>query len=113
MAAENALALGAPRLDLRDGEVPGALDGLPAPDAVFIGGGLSEAVFDRAFAALKPLGRLVCNAVTLESEAILGALHLRHGGDLVRIAVDRAEPVGRYRGWKPSMSVTQWSLIKR
>ncbi len=113
MAAENALALGAPRLDLRAGEAPGALAGLPAPDAVFIGGGLSEAVFETAFAALKPLGRLVANAVTLESEAILGALHRRHGGDLVRISVDRAEPVGGYRGWRPSMSVTQWSLVKR
>ncbi|CTQ31559.1 bifunctional cobalt-precorrin-7 (C(5))-methyltransferase/cobalt-precorrin-6B (C(15))-methyltransferase [Jannaschia rubra] len=113
MAAENALALGTPRFDLRDGEVPQALDGLPAPDAVFIGGGLSAAVFDAAFAALKPLGRLVANAVTLESETILAELHARHGGDLVRLSVDRAEAVGRYRGWRPSMTVTQWSLVKR
>lgn len=113
MAAENALALGAPRLDLRDGEVPQALENLPAPDAVFIGGGLSEAVFDHAFAALKPLGRLVANAVTLESEVILTMLHHKHGGDLARISVDRAEAVGRYRGWRPSMAVTQWSLVKR
>lgn len=113
MAAENALALGAPRLDLRAGEAPAALDGLPAPDAVFIGGGLSEAAFDAAFAALKPLGRLVANAVTLESEGILTGLHLRHGGDLVRISVERAEPVGRLHGWRPSMSVTQWSMVKR
>lgn len=113
MAAENALALGAPRLDLRDGEVPEALRDLPAPDAVFIGGGLSEATFDHAFAALKPLGRLVANAVTLESETILTRLHQTHGGDLARISVDRAEPVGAYRGWRPSMAVTQWSLVKR
>ena len=113
MAAENALALGAPRLDLRDGEVPQALENLPSPDAVFIGGGLSEEVFDAAFAALKPLGRLVANAVTLESESLLMTLHVKHGGDLVRIAVERAEPVGRYRGWRPSMGVTQWSLVKR
>ncbi|WP_298435883.1 precorrin-6y C5,15-methyltransferase (decarboxylating) subunit CbiE [uncultured Jannaschia sp.] len=113
MAAENALALGTPRLDLREGTVPDALHGLPAPDAVFIGGGLSEATFDAAFAALRPLGRLVANAVTLESEAILAALHARHGGDLVRIAVDRAEPVGGYRGWRPAMPVTQLSLVKR
>ncbi|SFJ30046.1 precorrin-6y C5,15-methyltransferase (decarboxylating) subunit CbiE [Jannaschia pohangensis] len=113
MAAENALALGAPRLDLRDGTVPDALDDLEAPDAVFIGGGLSEAVFDRAFAALRPLGRLVANAVTLESEAILTHLHARHGGDLVRLSVDRAEPVGAFRGWRPSMTVTQYALVKR
>ncbi|WP_179378916.1 precorrin-6y C5,15-methyltransferase (decarboxylating) subunit CbiE [Jannaschia marina] len=113
MAAENALALGAPRLDLREGEVPAALDGLPPPDAVFIGGGLSEAVFDHAYAALKPLGRLVANAVTLETEALLIALHRKHGGDLARLSVDRAEPVGRYHGWRPAMTVTQWSLVKR
>ncbi|SDY78921.1 precorrin-6Y C5,15-methyltransferase (decarboxylating) [Jannaschia faecimaris] len=113
MAAENALALGAPRLDLRDGEVPEALEDLPAPDAVFIGGGLSETVFDHAYASLKPLGRLVANAVTLESEAILIGLHRKHGGDLARISVDRAEPVGRYHGWRPAMTVTQWSLVKR
>ncbi|SEK65057.1 precorrin-6y C5,15-methyltransferase (decarboxylating) subunit CbiE [Jannaschia helgolandensis] len=113
MAAENALALGAPRLDLRDGEVPQALENLPSPDAVFIGGGLSEEVYDAAFAALKPLGRLVANAVTLESESLLMTLHVKHGGDLVRIAVERAESVGRYRGWRPSMGVTQWSLVKR
>ena len=113
MAAENALALGAPRLDLREGEVPGALEGLPAPDAVFIGGGLSEAVFDAARAALRPLGRLVANAVTLESEALLIDLHARHGGDLVKLSVARAEPVGSYRGWRPSMPVTQYALVKR
>ena len=113
MAAENALALGAPRLDLRDGEAPAAFDGLPPPDAVFVGGGLSEAVFEAAHAALRPLGRLVANAVTLESEAVLSALHRAHGGDLVRLSVERAEPVGRLRGWRPSMAVTQWSLVKR
>ncbi|MCK0167892.1 precorrin-6y C5,15-methyltransferase (decarboxylating) subunit CbiE [Jannaschia sp. S6380] len=113
MAAENALALGAPRLDLRDGKVPEAIADLPAPDAVFIGGGLSERVFDAAHAALKPLGRLVANAVTLESEQVLIALHEKHGGELVRIGVERAEPVGRFRGWRPSMGVTQWSLVKR
>ncbi len=75
MAAANALALGTPKLELIDGEAPTALEGLDAPDAVFIGGGLSEEVFDAAFAALKPLGRLVANAVTLESEAVLMGLH--------------------------------------
>ena len=113
MAAENALALGAPRLDLRDGEAPGALHGLPPPDAVFVGGGLSEAAVDAALAALRPLGRLVANAVTLESETILIALRARLGGDLVRLDVARAEPVGRFTGWRPSMPVTQWSLVKR
>lgn len=113
MAAANALALGVPRLELIEGRVPEALAGLDAPDAVFIGGGLSEAVFDAAWAALRPLGRLVCNAVTLESEAVLVALYKRHGGELVKLQVNRAEPVGGLTGWRPLMPVTQWSLVKR
>lgn len=113
MAAANALALGVPKLELIDGEVPCALDGLDAPDAIFIGGGLSRATFDAAWAALRPLGRLVANAVTLESEAELMALHKEHGGDLVKLSVNRAEPVGRLTGWRPLMPVTQWSLVKR
>ncbi|MEM7472469.1 MAG: precorrin-6y C5,15-methyltransferase (decarboxylating) subunit CbiE [Pseudomonadota bacterium] len=113
MAAENALALGAPKLELVEGEVPAALQGLDAPDAIFIGGGLSEEVFDIAWDSLRPLGRLVANAVTLESESLLIALRAKHGGELVKIGVDRAEPVGRLTGWRPSMTVTQWSLVKR
>lgn len=113
MAAANALALGVPKLELIDGMVPEALSDLAAPDAIFIGGGLSSGVFDTAWAALKPLGRLVANAVTLESEAILANLHADHGGQLVKLSIQRVEPVGPYRGWKPLRTVTQWSLIKR
>ena len=113
MAGANAMALGAPKLELVDGIVPDALGGLSAPDAIFIGGGLSRATFDAAWVALRPLGRLVANAVTLESEAALMALHAEFGGELVRISVCRAEPVGRLTGWRPSMPVTQWSLVKR
>jgi precorrin-6Y C5,15-methyltransferase (decarboxylating) len=113
MAAENALALGAPKLQLIDGEVPAALGGLDAPDAIFIGGGLSAETFDIAWKNLRPLGRLVANAVTLESESLLISLHKKHGGQLVKIGVERAEPVGRLTGWRPSMTVTQWSLVKR
>ncbi len=113
MAAANALALGVPKLDLVEGKVPDALDGLETPDAIFIGGGLSEAVFDAAWAELKPLGRLVANAVTLESEMCLTALHQKHGGQLVKLSVERAEPLGPHSGWKPLRPVTQWSLIKR
>jgi precorrin-6Y C5,15-methyltransferase (decarboxylating) len=113
MAAANALALGVPKLELVDGTVPEALEGLDAPDAIFIGGGLSEPVFDVAWSALKPLGRLVANAVTLESQSLLAALHQKHGGQLVKLSVERAEPLGPHQGWKPLRSVTQWSLIKR
>ncbi len=113
MAAANALALGVPKLALIDGEVPDALVGLDAPDAIFIGGGLSRETFEAAWAALRPLGRMVANAVTLESEAELIALHKKYGGDLVKLSVHRAEPVGRLNGWRPLMPVTQWSLVKR
>ena len=113
MAAQNALALGVPKLQIIEGEAPDCLAGLEVPDAIFIGGGLSEAVFAAAWDALRPLGRLVANAVTLESEQVLIGLQAAHGGDLVKLSVNRAEPVGPYRGWRPLMPVTQWSLIKR
>lgn len=122
LARENARMLGAPRLEILEGRAPEALDSIPAPvgtrpdlrhpDAVFIGGGLSEATFARCWAALAEGGRLVANAVTLESEAVLLALHARHGGELSRIQTATADPVGRLTGWRPAMPVTQWALIK-
>lgn len=112
-AAANALALGVPGLRIIDGVAPAALAGLEAPDAIFIGGGLSREVFAACWDALRPLGRLVVNAVTLESEALLLALFAEHGGDLVKIEVKRVEPVGRLHGWRPLMPVTQWALVKR
>ncbi|NIZ10709.1 precorrin-6y C5,15-methyltransferase (decarboxylating) subunit CbiE [Pseudooceanicola sp. HF7] len=113
LAARNALELGAPGLRLVEGRVPEALADLPAPDAVFIGGGLSRESFDIAWAALKPLGRLVANGVTLESEALMLALHAEYGGELVRVSVERAAPIGGLHGWRPAMPVLQWSMIKR
>ena len=113
MAGANALALGTPKLELVAGTAPDALGELAAPDAIFIGGGLSRETFEAAWAALRPLGRLVTNAVTLESEAEIMRLSEQFGGELVRLSVQRAEPVGRMTGWRPSMPVTQWSLVKR
>lgn len=113
LAAANAVKLGAPRFQILGGEAPDALDGLPSPDAVFIGGGLGRETFNTAWAALKPFGRLVANAVTLESEALLIELHAKYGGDLVKIMVNRAEPIGLKTGWRPLMPVTQWSLMKQ
>ncbi|MEM7271137.1 MAG: precorrin-6y C5,15-methyltransferase (decarboxylating) subunit CbiE [Pseudomonadota bacterium] len=110
MAEENAQRLGAPRLKLIDAKAPEGLADLPAPDAVFIGGGLSHPTIEAAKSALPAHGRLVANAVTLESEMILIKAHETHGGELTRIAVSRAEPVGPFRGWRPLMTVTQWSL---
>ena len=112
-AANNALALGVPKLELIDGYAPNALNNLESPDAIFIGGGLSIATFEACWVALRPLGRLVVNAVTLESEQILLKLDSKYKGDLVRIQVSRADEIGKVTGWKPSMPVTQWSLVKR
>ena len=112
-AIRNAIALGAPRLQMIDGTAPDALTGLAAPDAVFVGGGLSEEVFATCWQALKPFGRFVANAVTLESETVLRTLYARHGGQLIRMSVERAAPVGRLTGWRPAMTVTQWSMVKR
>lgn len=109
MARRNALKLGAPGLQLVDAVAPAGLAGLETPDAVFVGGGLSIATVDACLSVLKPHGRLVANAVTLESEHLLTTLYDRHGGHLVRLTVARAEPVGSYHGWKPFMPVTQWS----
>lgn len=113
MIAHNATALGSPGLEIVAGTAPDALARLEEPDAVFIGGGMSvEGVFEAAWGALKPSGRLVANAVTVESEARLFALQSAHGGELIRLQVSRAEPVGRYLGWKPLMPVTIWSVTR-
>ncbi|TFF25667.1 precorrin-6y C5,15-methyltransferase (decarboxylating) subunit CbiE [Jiella endophytica] len=112
MIAENASTLGVPELLIVEARAPEALAGLDRPDAVFIGGGLSDGVFDAAWQALKPGGRMVAHAVTLESEAILIDLHGRLGGELMRIAIDRAETVGPFRGFKPAMPVVHWHLTK-
>ena len=113
LAAANAARLGAPRLELVDGRAPEAFEGLPAPDAVFLGGGLTRAAVAGALSALKPFGRLVANAVTLEAGALLSACHAERGGELAQIAVSRAEPIGPHRGWRPMRPVTQWSIEKR
>ncbi|WP_188611906.1 precorrin-6y C5,15-methyltransferase (decarboxylating) subunit CbiE [Chelatococcus reniformis] len=109
----NAARCGVPGLRLVVGKAPAALDGLPAPDAVFIGGGASDpGVLDAAISALKPSGRLVVNAVTLETEALLLAAHRDRGGALTRLAVARAAPVAGMTGWRPAMPVTQWRWRK-
>jgi precorrin-6Y C5,15-methyltransferase (decarboxylating) len=109
----NKVAFGVPGLVLVEGTAPDALNGLPAPDAIFIGGGGSETgVVDTAISALKRGGRLVANAVTTEMELILLGEHGRRGGSLVRIDIARAAPVGTMTGWRPAMPVTQWVWTK-
>jgi precorrin-6Y C5,15-methyltransferase (decarboxylating) len=109
----NASALGVPSLQVLDGAAPAALAGLPAPDAVFVGGGVSVAgVIDACINALGIGGRIVANAVTVETETVLAGWYARRGGTLTRLSIQRAEPVGGFTGWRAAMPVTQWSYRK-
>ncbi|MCS0603392.1 precorrin-6y C5,15-methyltransferase (decarboxylating) subunit CbiE [Streptomyces sp. LP11] len=109
----NADRLGVPALRVVTGAAPAALTELPTPDAVFVGGGLTApGLLDACWAALGIGGRLVANTVTLESEAVLATAHRRYGGELVRLAVAHAVPVGGFTGWRQAMPVTQWAVQK-
>ena len=111
--ALNASELGVPHLSIVEGEAPAALVGLPAPDAIFIGGGTSnEALMHACWLALVPGGRLVANAVTHEGAEMLGRCAALHGGELIRLAIERLTPVGSFRAWKPSMPVIRWAVTK-
>jgi precorrin-6Y C5,15-methyltransferase (decarboxylating) len=111
--ARNATRLGVPYLRVVHGQAPEVLTRLPDPDAVFVGGGLTTpGLLEACWAALRAGGRMVANAVTVESEAVLAAWHTRLGGDMVRVSVQRAEPVGSFTGWKPALPVTIWSVVK-
>ena len=107
----NAAAFGVPGLEVVEGAAPAALEGLARPDAVFIGGG-ATIVLDAAVRALRAGGRLVVNAVTAETEALLLQRQATLGGELTRIAITRLEPVGHRQGWRPALPVTQWVWIK-
>jgi precorrin-6B C5,15-methyltransferase / cobalt-precorrin-6B C5,C15-methyltransferase len=111
--ARNALSFGVPALSVVTGEAPHVFSDLAQPDAIFIGGGASApGVMDRAYDALPASGRLVVNAVTIETQAACVDWRARWGGDLMQIAVAHAEPVGRYSGWRAAMPIVQWRLIK-
>jgi len=107
----NAAALGVPSLRVVTGRAPEALAGLPTPDAIFVGGGVTgPGVLDACWAALRGSGRLVVNAVTLQAEAVVADWFARHGGDLVRVAISRAGAIGGLTGWRPAMPLTQWTV---
>ena len=108
----NAAALGVERLEVITGIAPMALTGLTNPDAVFVGGGLSSDTLDQLWALVQPGTRLVANAVTLESEALLAQWQQTHGGDLMRIELANAAPLGSKRGWKSAYPIVQWSVIR-
>lgn len=108
----NAAALGADRLDLRLGRAQALIATLPRPDAVFVGGGADPALFEALWSLLAPGTRLVAHAVTLETEALLSAWHGRAGGQLLRIELAEATPLGRKRGWRAAFPVVQWSVTR-
>lgn len=112
-ALKNAENLGVPHLVAMNGKAPESLNDLEPPDAIFIGGGISApGLLQKALDALKPGGRLVANTVTLEGEVALIKAKTSHGGSLMKFSIEEAEPVGRFQGWRPQMTITQWVLWK-
>lgn len=100
------------RIEVIEGAAPEALAALPAPDCVFVGGGGSQALLEPLWTTLRPGTRLVANAVTLETEALLTQWHGQQGGSLIRVELSEAAPLGRMRGWTRARPVTQWSVIR-
>ncbi|ANJ54080.1 precorrin-6Y C5,15-methyltransferase [Pseudomonas silesiensis] len=106
-------ALGVPGLQLIRGSAPQALDGLERPDAIFIGGGVTrDGVLDTCWARLKPGGRLIANAVTLQSEMTLMAWREQHGGELTRIHIAQAQPLGDFDTWRQALPITLLDVVK-
>jgi precorrin-6Y C5,15-methyltransferase (decarboxylating) len=111
--ARNALALGVPGLRVIEARAPGALESLPPPNAIFIGGGASApGALELCRDSLPPGGRLVVNAVTLETQGELAAAHKRWGGELIQASFSQANAVGRFTGWRAAMPVVQWRWEK-
>jgi precorrin-6B C5,15-methyltransferase / cobalt-precorrin-6B C5,C15-methyltransferase len=111
--ARNAAALGTPQLEIVAGKVPIALQDLPEPDAIFIGGGITTPnLFEYCWDNLRPGGRLVANVVTVEGEQVLFQWQNRIGGELTRIAIQRVAPVGKFMGWLAMSPVTQLAVTK-
>lgn len=108
---ENAKTFGVP-ISVHRGDSLDLINELPSPDAVFIGGGASEALINAAWEALPPGGRLVVHCVTLDTEALVVAAQSRRGGELRRVTIERAEPLGRHLSWKPARPIVQWSATK-
>jgi precorrin-6Y C5,15-methyltransferase (decarboxylating) len=112
-AGRNAAALGVPGLRVACGRAPGVLAGLPAPDAVFVGGGVTtDGLLEACWERLAPGGRLVAHAVTVESEAVLHAWRRSRGGQLTRSAISYLEPLGSFTTWRPALPVTQWTVTR-
>ena len=111
-AAHNAMTLGVERLDVITAKSIDVLDDLPAPDVVFVGGGLTQELLD-ALWNIMPVGcRFVTNAVTLESEVIVAQAHAAKGGELMRIEIANSKPLGTKRGWSSAYPIVQWSVTR-
>ena len=111
--ARNAAALGVPGLRVVAGAAPEALDGLPRPDAVFVGGGVTaDGVLGACWEALPAGGRLVANAVTIEGQSVLAEWSRDRGGTLTRISVERAGALGSFTAWRPALPVVQWAVTR-
>ncbi|MEQ1709966.1 MAG: precorrin-6y C5,15-methyltransferase (decarboxylating) subunit CbiE [Hyphomicrobium sp.] len=100
------------RLVVVEGSAPDVLASLEAPDAVFVGGGLTAASFEALWALIPRGARFVAHAVSLETQALLSELHARHAGDLDRFEVSHAAPLGRMRSWQSARPIVQWSTTK-
>jgi precorrin-6Y C5,15-methyltransferase (decarboxylating) len=102
----------AERLTIVEGKAPAALAGLAPPDAVFVGGGASDSLLHSLWNGIPAGTRLVVNAVTLETEALVMAWSGRCGGELLRIELARAEVLGGRRGWRPARPIVQWIITR-
>ena len=111
-ARANAASLGVPQLDVRQGRALDLLPELPAPDAVFVGGGLDAPLLDALWACLPAGTRIVAHGVTLETESLLAQAQAHRGGTLLRIELSQVTPLGGKRGWKASYPVLQWSAVR-
>ena len=100
------------QVQIIEGAASATLAALPSPDAVFLGGAVSNEVLDLCWAALRAGGRVVAHGVTLETEALLAERYRSHGGSLARLSIEIAEPLGRFHGWVPARPVTQWACRK-
>ena len=109
----NAEALGVPDLTIIEKTAPDCLNELKAPDAIFIGGGITyPGLLDTAIERLKPNGRLVANTVTLEGETTLINAQQQHSGTLTRFTIEQTTKLGKFRGWQAERPIVQWVYQK-
>jgi precorrin-6B C5,15-methyltransferase / cobalt-precorrin-6B C5,C15-methyltransferase len=106
-------ALGVPGLQLVEGEAPAALKRLEPPDAIFIGGGVTAPdMLDTCWSRLKKGGRMIVNAVTIQSEATLIAWRALNGGEMTCIGVAHAQPLGAFDTWRQALPITLLHVVK-